>query len=85
MSTYPSKDKTFLYVTLSKTLQDINKRKYGVAAIDIDTSFLPSLLNANTIEGVQDFFLVNTPENYILYGEKKGKPNNLLSDRESSH
>ena len=52
LATYLSIDETKLLVTISKRLQDSEGRPFGVAAMDIDTSFLPSVLNTQTIEGV---------------------------------
>ena len=58
-------------------MEDPEGKPFGVAAMDIDTSFLPSVLNTQTIEGVQDFFLTNTPEKYILFGEKEAPMKNI--------
>ena len=65
--TYPSLDNLNLWVSLAKTIDDEDGNPFGVAAIDIDTSFLADVLSVDN--QVKDFFLITTGEQLVLYGD----------------
>ena len=75
MVTYPSLDFTSLYITLAKTI-NVNNEAYGVGAIDVDTSFLPSIfsneeLSKDHLKKGADIILITEIEDIVLYSYKQ--------------
>ena len=59
--TYPSLNFQYLWVSLSRTIHR-DGVPFGIAAIDIDTSFLSDIFYGQVFDSVQDYFLITIPE-----------------------